>query len=80
MTEYKDKLNNFGERYKKANTVSTIQEVRPINEKFPKNEDETQLNIWIPKNLMKKLKRYSIDQDKTIKDSVIEAISKHIEF
>lgn len=78
MNEYKDKLNNFASRLKAENTSITIQEVRPMKEKTSLKEDETQLNVWIPKSLMKQLKKYSIDHDLTIKDSVVQSIIKLI--
>jgi hypothetical protein len=78
MTEYKDKLKSFASRMKTDQALSPIQEVRPIAAKPNIKEPETQLNIWIPKSLMKSLKRFSIEKEKTIKDSVIEAISKHV--
>ena len=76
MTEYKDKLSSFASRLKTEESLSPIQEVRPVSVKAKTSEEETQLNIWIPKSLMKKLKWYSVEKDKTIKDSVVDAISK----
>jgi hypothetical protein len=78
MTEYKDKLNSFASRLKTEPALGTMQEVRPKTIKTIPKEVETQLNIWIPKSLMKTLKKNSIEKDVTIKDSVIEAIKKHL--
>ena len=79
MTEYKDKLSSFAARLKTEQPKTPIQEVIPIVVIAKSKDPETQLNIWIPKSLMKNLKKHSIENDKTIKDFVIEAISKYIE-
>ena len=74
MTEFKDKLNSFASRLKSEEPIVPIQEVKPIQVKPIQKEAETQLNIWIPKSLMKKLKKASIDNDLTIKEFVVNAI------
>lgn len=79
MTEYKDKLRSFASRLKKEKSLIPIQEVRPIDMNPLIKEAETQLNIWIPKSIMKKLKKYSIDNEKTIKEVVINSIVRRIE-
>jgi hypothetical protein len=79
MTEYKDKLSSFASRLKTENTQIPIQEVRPIPSITEIKEPETQLNIWIPKSLMKKLKKFSIDNELSIKEAVINSINKNIE-
>lgn len=77
MSEYKEKLNGFAERLKTNQITAPIQEVKPIKNKLP-NEPEIQLNIWIPKSLMKKIKQKSLDDDISIKDLVTNSISSFI--
>jgi hypothetical protein len=79
MTEYKEKLNSFASRLKNEIPQSPIQEIRPITKNSIVKEAETQLNIWISKSIMKSLKRHTLEHDKTIKDSVIEAITNYLE-
>lgn len=79
MTDYKDKLNSFATRLKSESTLGPIQEVRPRVTKKTCNEEETQLNVWIPISLLKSLKKYSIEKDTTVKEFVIDAIKKQLE-
>ncbi len=75
MNKYQDKLSGFAERLKNEENLTPIQEIKPIGEKslkLPKRE--VQLNIWIPKSLMKKIKQKTLDSDISIKDWVTEAI------
>jgi hypothetical protein len=78
MTEYKDKLNSFASRLKTESAQIQIQEVKPVDKFSKAMESETQLNIWIPKSLMKKLKKYSVDKELTLKEAVINSIVKLI--
>ena len=80
MTKYQDKLGRFAERLKSDSTEAPLQEVKPIVQKVtPKTETEVQLNVWIPKSLMKKVKQKSIDNDKTLKDLVTEAVILYLD-
>lgn len=67
-----DILKNFGERLK-VKSDTPLQEVKPIL-KFEKAE--SQLNVWIPNDLMKKVKLFGIETGKSSKELTIEALEK----
>ena len=79
MTKYQDKLSGFAERLKSEEIRTPIQEVKPVVEISKKvAEPEIQLNIWISKKLMKKIKQKSLDSDMSIKDWVTSALYAHL--
>jgi len=79
MTKYQDKLSGFAERLKTEEIKTPIQEVKPVERIQQKpSEPEVQLNIWIPKSLMKKIKQKSLDKDISIKDFVTESIAFYL--
>ena len=41
-------------------------------------KSERQLNVWIPKSLMKKLKVKGIEEDKSLKELVINALDQFL--
>ena len=79
MNEYKHALGKFSERIKNAKIQKPLQEVKPVQKKTKLHGEEVQLMIWIEKGLMKKIKLLAIDQGKSIKEFVTEAMKKFIE-
>lgn len=76
MTDYKDKLGGLADRLKKEEPKTPIQEVNPVKSKIADKEPEGQLNVWIPKKLLKKMKTYGVEQEKSQKDITILALEK----
>ena len=79
MNKYQDKLNGFAERMKTEEIKTPVQEVKPVfkgNKKLL--EQEIQLNVWITKSLMRKIKQKSLDSEMSIKDWVIESIKLYL--
>lgn len=74
MSDYKDKLGNLADKLKKEPAKTPIQEVHPVKEVGPEKEEEAQLNTWIPKGLLRRMKSYGVDQDLSLKDINILAI------
>jgi hypothetical protein len=74
MTDYKDKLGGLADKLKKETPKTPIQEVHPIKQAATVKEDEAQLNVWIPKSLLKRLKSYGVDYDTSLKDISIDAL------
>jgi hypothetical protein len=75
MEDYKNKLGSLADKLKKAPAQTPIQEVHPVKTDALKNkEEEAQLNTWIPKGLLKRMKSYGIDEDLSLKDINILAI------
>ncbi|MGI4806463.1 MAG: hypothetical protein ACRYFL_16965 [Janthinobacterium lividum] len=78
MTDYKNKLGGLADRLKKEEPKMPIQEVSPVKNKVIEKEPEGQLNVWIPKTLLKKMKTYGVNQEKSQKDIVILALKKFL--
>jgi len=74
MEEYKSKLGNLANKLKTDAPNMPIQEVHPVKLPDVEKEEEAQLNTWIPKGLLKRMKSYGIDQDLSLKDINILAI------
>ncbi len=79
---YKEKRSSFAERLKSEPTQMPIQKVEPVTTIVQKTEEpkieEIQINAWIPKNLMKKVKTKAIVDEKSIKEIVIEALANYV--
>ncbi|RYY06473.1 MAG: hypothetical protein EOP43_06250 [Sphingobacteriaceae bacterium] len=78
MTDYKSKLGGLADRLKKEEPKMPIQEVSPVKDKAVEKEPEGQLNVWIPKTLLKKMKTYGVNQEKSQKDITILALEKYL--
>ena len=74
MTDYKDKLSGLADKLKKDSPKTPIQEVQPIRQATAIKEDEAQLNVWIPKALLKRVKSYGVEYDTSLKDISIDAL------
>jgi hypothetical protein len=79
MTHYKDKLGGLADKLKKDTPKTPIQEVHPIRQSAVVKEDEAQLNVWIPKTLLKRMKSYGIEYDASLKDISIDALKFFLE-
>lgn len=74
MTDYKDKLGGLADKLKKETPKTPIQEVHPIRQSTVVKEDEAQLNVWIPKSLLKRMKSYGVEYELSLKDISIDAL------
>jgi hypothetical protein len=74
MEEYKNKLGSLAHKLKTDAPKIHIQEVHPVKPLEDDKEDEAQLNTWIPKGLLKRVKSYGVDQDLSLKDINILAL------
>jgi hypothetical protein len=74
MEDYKNKLGNLADKLKKEPPQTPIQEVHPVKIDQVNKEEEAQLNTWIPKGLLKRMKSYGIDEDLSLKDINILAL------
>jgi hypothetical protein len=78
MTNYKDKLGSLADRLKKEEPKTPIQEVSPVKDKVKGKEPEGQLNVWIPKKLLKRMKSFGVEKELTQKDIAILALDKYL--
>ncbi len=77
--EYDQKRTNFADRLKSTPAAIQMQEVNPVTSRNePPPEEQVQLNAWIPKSLMKKLKTKALDDEKSIKSCLCEALENYV--
>ena len=74
MTDYKDKLGGLADKLKNDKPKTPTQEVQPVKQIAAVKEEEAQLNVWIPKALLKRVKTYGVEFDVSLKDISIEAL------
>lgn len=75
MEEYKSKLGSLANKLKTDAPKIPIQEVHPVKPLEEDKEEEAQLNTWIPRGLLKRVKSYGVDQDLSLKDINILALT-----
>ena len=78
MTDYKNKLGNLADRLKKEEPKTPIQKVSPVKDRTAEKEPEGQLNVWIPKKLLKRMKSFGVERELTQKDIAILALDKYL--
>jgi predicted HicB family RNase H-like nuclease len=76
-TAFADKLQGFADRVKTEPVQLPVQKVMPV-EPPAASPKEQQLNVWIPKDLMKRLKVKGAEADKSLKEMVTEALEKFL--
>ena len=76
-TEYTNKLQGFADRVKAEPVQLPVQTVTPV-QATTETKGEQQLNVWIPKELMKRLKVKGAETDQSLKDMVIEALTRFV--
>jgi hypothetical protein len=74
MDGYKHKLGSLADKLKKDPPQTPIQAVHPVKLDALNKEEEAQLNTWIPKSLLKRMKSYGIEEDLSLKDINILAL------
>jgi NRPS condensation-like uncharacterized protein len=77
--DYKEKRNSFAERLKTTPAAAQIQKVEPVQTIVvePKIE-EVQINAWIPKELMKRVKTKAVQEERSLKDVVTAALLAYV--
>lgn len=80
MSEYKNKLGEMATRLKKQDLRPSLQEVTPVKKALTEKSIEAQLNVWIPKELIKKMKTYGIEKELTQKEIAILALKAFLEY
>lgn len=76
-TEYANKLQGFADRVKTEPVQLPVQKVTPV-QAATETKEEQQLNVWIPKDLMKRLKVKGAETDQSLKEMVIEALTQFL--
>lgn len=78
MTDYKSKLGSLADKLKSEEPKIPIQEINPILIKAVNKEIEGQLNVWIPKTLLKKVKSFGVNNELTSKEITIKALEEFL--
>ncbi|MBD2699836.1 hypothetical protein IC229_04260 [Spirosoma sp. BT702] len=61
---------------KNANSANQVEAKLVYTRASP--QEEQQLNVWIPKDLMKRLKVRGVEADKSLKEMVTEALEQFL--
>jgi len=72
----KTDFNNLINKAKASNNNKTIQKVTPVSSK---TIDEIQFSFYIEKEFLKKLKLKALQEDESIKNTIIKAIENYLE-
>lgn len=76
-TDYTSKLQGFADRVKSEPVQLPMQKVTPV-QTVASPKEEQQLNVWIPKDLMKRLKVKGVETDQSLKEMVIDALNQYL--
>jgi hypothetical protein len=75
--KFTSKLQGFADRVKAEPVQLPVQKVSPVDAPI-EPKDEQQLNVWVPKSLLKQLKVKGAQEDKSLKEMVIEALQGYL--
>jgi hypothetical protein len=79
MADYKSKLGNLADKLKKEEPKTPIQEVAPVKTQPTDKEPEGQLNVWIPRKLLKRMKTHGVEEELSLKEITILALEKYLQ-
>jgi hypothetical protein len=79
MEDYKNKLGSLADKLKKDPPKTPIQEVHPVKTIDVEKVEEAQLNVWVPKGLLKRMKSYGIEKDLSLKDINVLAVREFLD-
>ncbi|MEO8947083.1 MAG: hypothetical protein ABI308_01645 [Mucilaginibacter sp.] len=78
MDKYKDKLGGLANKLKQERPKTPMQEVQPVKVETVVKGAEIQFNNWIPKTLLKRIKAFGLEYDRSLKDINIEALELYL--
>jgi hypothetical protein len=79
MKDYESKIGALASRLKTEVPSTPIQKVEPVRNDFSLKEDEAQLNTWVPKTLLKRMKSHAVEQDISLKEINIKALTFYLD-
>ena len=77
-TAFAEKLQGFTDQAK-TEPVQLPPQKATLVQPADSLKEEQQLNVWIPKDLMKRLKVKGAEADRSLKEMVIKALSSYLE-
>jgi hypothetical protein len=78
MDKYKDKLGGLADKLKQERPKTPIQAVQPVKVETIVKVAEVQFNNWIPKSLLKRIKAFGVEYDRSLKEINIEALELYL--
>lgn len=78
-TNFQDKFSSFKDRIQTEKPAMPMQTVSPVKAKEAIKEQEVQFGVQLPKSLIKKLKLFALENDKSMKEVLVEALRNHID-
>lgn len=76
---YKKRMGGLADKLKSDQPKLPIQEVKPVAVKEEVKAETAQLNVWIPKNLVKRMKSHGIEKELSLKDITTKAIEAYLQ-
>jgi predicted GNAT superfamily acetyltransferase len=80
-SSYKERMGGLANRLKSEQPKTPIQEVKPVAIKAIKEiarAETAQLNVWIPKDLVKRIKSYGIEKELSLKEITTLALEAYL--
>jgi len=74
--DYLKNINDLSEQIKTEAPKTPIQQVKAVKVKI--SEDNGHFSIWIPKDLLKRVKTFAIQEDMPIKEIGIKALELYL--
>jgi hypothetical protein len=79
MSSYKERMGGLANKLKSEQPKMPIQEVRQVSVKKEAKVETAQLNVWIPKDLVKRMKSHGIEKELSLKDIATQAIEAYLD-
>lgn len=77
-TVFTDISSNSPEEAKLESGRSPVTKFTPVIEPVHDPKQEQQLNVWVPRDLMKRLKIEGVQSNRSLKEMVIEALEQYL--
>jgi hypothetical protein len=77
-SSYKERMGGLANRLKSEQPKTPIQEVKPVAVKEIAKVEIAQLNVWIPKDLVKRMKSYGIEKELSLKEITTLALEAYL--
>ena len=73
-TGFNERLGSFADRIKSEPVSVPVQQITPIQHPAKQKQEEQQLNVWIPKRLLRRLKLRSVETGQSLKELVTASL------
>lgn len=73
-TGFNERLGGFADRIKSEPVTVPVQQVTPLQQATGQKQEQQQLNVWIPKQLLRRLKLRSVETGQSLKELVTASL------